>query len=147
MPTAVATPEPIVIEKLASHPSAPMHPTESPHSVTGLVKKPTVNIEKSENPAHLSIETEPAVHFTPYDTVYHASSDSEIVYAPKVSVEDLPPSRWGMDDDVPRLTIQNSTTALTGLEIEDLEPASTTANMSDDIDAPLTSTGDFEELS
>jgi hypothetical protein len=134
-----AAAKPVVIEKLTTPPSLPLLPTESPHSASGPAKVPSVNIEKSNNPPHLTIETEPSVHFTPYDTVYHDTKDSEILYAPKVSVEDLPPSTWGLEDDVPKLTIQAASTSLSGLEVEDLEPVQ-------DIDAPLTSTGDYEEL-
>jgi hypothetical protein len=129
----------LVVEKLVTPPSAPLVPTISPHEVTTAVLQNPVTIEKCDtNPPHLTIETEPTVHFTPYDTVFHDTKDSEIEYAPKVSVEDLPPSRWGMEDEVPKLTIATTSSSLSGIDMEDLEPL--------DIDAPLTSTADFEEL-
>ena len=110
-------------------------------------------------PTHLTIETEPAVHFTPYDTVFQdTSGQSTIEYAPKVSVEDKPPSTWGLtdqggldDDDLaPTLTIHESSSTIGGDEVEDLEapPKSIVEeDTSADIDAPLASTTDFEELS
>ena len=148
---AVAAPEPVaalkaepvesavVIEKLATPPSQPLVPTDSPHAVAAPAVQNSVMIEKSEaNPPHLTIETEPSVHFTPYDTVFHDTKDSEILYAPKVSVEDLPPSTWGLEDEVPKLKIAGASTSLSGIDIEELEPH--------DIDAPLNATADFEEL-
>jgi len=129
----------VVIEKLATPPSQPLVPTDSPHAVAAPAVQNSVTIEKSEaNPPHLTIETEPSVHFTPYDTVFHDTKDSEILYAPKVSVEDLPPSTWGLEDEVPKLKIAGASTSLSGIDIEELEPH--------DIDAPLNATADFEEL-
>jgi len=130
----------IVLEKLPTPPELPVTPTVSEHAVTTPVVTSPVSVEKTNaNPPHLTIETEPTVHFTPYDTVFHDTKDSEITYAPKVSVEDLPPSTWGLEE-VPKLTIQNTSTAMSLADVEDLEPAS------EDIDAPLQTTGDFEVL-
>ena len=132
----------IVLEKLPTPPELPVTPTVSEHAVTTPVVTSPVSVEKTNaNPPHLTIETEPTVHFTPYDTVFHDTKDSEITYAPKVSVEDLPPSTWGLEE-VPKLTIQNTSTAMSLADVEDLEPRPA----SEDIDAPLQTTGDFEVL-
>lgn len=71
------------------------------------------------------IDTEPSVHFTPYDTVYDEtmSEISEIRYTPKISVEDKPPSTWGMDDMGPSLTIGTETSNIMD-DVVDLEAPS-----------------------
>lgn len=169
---------PVTIEKLDTAPEAPiMH--ESSHAVNTseiksndliLQKDPesqTLSVPESQhpvlntNPPQLVIDTEPSVHFTPYDTVFdeNKSEISEIRYAPKVSVEDKPPSNWGMsfdddEDDVPKLSISNNASSLGLDDIVDLDApvggtvaASSTAPIQpDDIDEPLTVSGDFEEL-
>lgn len=166
---------PVTIEKLDSAPEAPVAHESSQHSVNTEIKTNNVVLQKdpelptsiaaasapvNPNPPQLVIDTEPSVHFTPYDTVFdeNQSEISEIRYAPKVSVEDKPPSNWGMsfdddDDDVPKLSISNSASALGADEIVDLDaPAGApvavgTEIQPDDIDEPLTSSGgDFEEI-
>ena len=103
------------------------------------------------------IETEPAVHFTPYDTVYDETTSgiSEIRYAPKVSVEDKPPSTWGLEEDdydAPKLQISGAGESLLADDIEDIDgPAKPVAPpppapVEVDIDEPLTLTNDFETL-
>ncbi len=161
---------PVTIQKLDTLPDAPVS-HESQHSVTTEVKSSGVVLQKdpeivaasstNPNPPQLVIDTEPSVHFTPYDTVFDENQHeiSEIRYAPKVSVEDKPPSNWGMsfdddDEDVPKLSISNSASALGMDEIVDLDapvgeaaPAHVaSAVQPDDIDEPLTSSGDFEEI-
>jgi hypothetical protein len=144
-----------VIEKLDTPPTT-IEPTVSPHAVVHELPPSPVQLQKEEA-QQLVIDTEPSVHFTPYDTVYDETTQgvSEIRYAPKISVEDKPPSTWGMDDDdddVPKLTIGGASTFIGGDDIESLDPP-TAGTQADtpvgvpDIDAPLTSTGDFEELS
>lgn len=114
------------------------------------------------NPPKLMIDTEPSVHFTPYDTVYGAdentNSVSEIRFAPKVSVEDKPPSTWGLDvgggddedEEAPRLTLSDAVETIGLDEIEDLEapslPTPAPPSAEADIDAPLGTTSDFETL-
>ena len=167
---------PVTIQKLDTPPEAPVT-HESQHSVnteatdvkTGgvvLQKDPelatsTVPVPPHPNPPQLVIDTEPSVHFTPYDTVFDENQHeiSEIRYTPKVSVEDKPPSNWGMsfdddDEDVPKLSISNSSSALGADDIVDLDaptggmalPAPVPTIQPDDIDEPLTSSGDFEEI-
>lgn len=176
-------PAPVVIEKLPTPPEAPK-PTVSNHVVETAVVKAPLTIEKVQtpapvpepapepapapvpepapepvlNPPKLLIETEPAVHFTPYDTVFDENKPgvSEIRYTEKVSVEDKPPSNWGLfddeeEDDVPKLSIGGATEGLDLADIEDLDapprPSGVTAvTPEEDIDAPLGTTGDFEEL-
>ena len=148
-PTAASA---ITIEKLDTAPG-PIHLTESNHSIDAASGRlPVVNLEKDFNPTppKLVIETEPTVHFTPYDTVYdeNTTSVSEIRYAPKISVEDKPASSWGFDDDAPKLTIGATSSTIGGDDIVDLEPPvhSSRPTTPVDIDVSLGSTLDFEEL-
>jgi hypothetical protein len=156
---AISAPSPapapaVNIMKVTSAPEAAVS-VESAHAVVAPAPS-SVNVtkmEESHDPPKLVIQTEPSVHFTPYDSVFNTNGESEIAYAPKVSVEDKPPSNWGMfdddegDEDIPRLTISGGGTGLAGdLDIVDLDAPSAQRAPSPDIDAPLTSTGDFEEL-
>jgi len=102
----------------------------------------------------MKIETEPSVHFTPYDTVFDETQDSisEIRYTPKISVEDKPPSSWGLEEDDPQriqIGAEESMSAMAG--IEDLEapaaaapPAAPPAPPAPSDEIPLS---EFEELS
>lgn len=167
---------PVTIQKIDSSPEVPLASQESQHAVNTEMKTNNVVLQKdpelptssvpvlaepvNPNPPQLVIDTEPSVHFTPYDTVFDENQHeiSEIRYAPKVSVEDKPPSNWGMsfdddEDDVPKLSISNSAFALGADEIVDLDapagasaPAPAAPIQPDDIDEPLTSSGDFEEI-
>jgi hypothetical protein len=91
----------------------------------------------------LQIDTEPSVHFTPYDTVFDETNESvsEIRYTPKISSEDKPDSHWGEDDPLQRIQIGSEGTSLSMDDMEDLEAPV------EDVDAPLSSLGEFEELS
>jgi len=133
-------------------------PPASEHVVALPTIDAGVTVEKSDTvPTRLTIETEPAVHFTPYDTVFQDTSGlSELEYKPKVSVEDKPPSSWGLTDEQedgggPTLTIHESSSSIGAEEVEDLEapvkPAEKPKAVEEDVDAPLSSTDDFEELS
>ena len=142
----------ITIEKLDTAPG-PIYLTSSNHSIDAASGRlPVVNLEKDINPTppKLVIETEPTVHFTPYDTVYdeNTTSVSEIRYAPKISVEDKPASSWGFDDDAPKLTIGATSSTIGGDDIVDLEPPAHSSRPTTpvDIDVSLGSTLDFEEL-
>jgi hypothetical protein len=161
-PKAVKPPKPSLLLTKVETPPDFATPVGSEHIIALPVMDAGVTVEKSPPvepsgvPAHLTIETEPAVHFTPYDTVFQdTSGQSTIEYAPKVSVEDKPPSTWGLDEDAgPSLTIHESSSSIGGDEVEDLEapPAAKAEAEADaeeqvDIDAPLASTSDFEELS
>jgi len=114
-------------------------PVESPksilkpsnHSVEIEEKKYTVAVEKATN--RINIETEPVVHFTPYDTVYDDVT-TEIRYSPKVE------DKWS---DVPKLTIAETTQSST-IESIDLEPQE--QQEPQDVDVSLMSTSDFDEL-
>lgn len=144
---AAPVPAPTVIEKIDTL-HTPAEPTASPHAITHELPPAPVQVQKEET-QQLVIDTEPSVHFTPYDTVYDETTQgvSEIRYTPKISVEDKPPSTWGMedDDDIPKLTIGGASSSIGGDDIECLDlPAAPVA--APDIDAPLTSTADFEEL-
>jgi hypothetical protein len=166
-PKAVKPPKPSLLLTKVETPPDLATPVGSEHIIALPVMDAGVTVEKSPPvepsgvPAHLTIETEPAVHFTPYDTVFQdTSGQSTIEYAPKVSVEDKPPSTWGLDEDVgPTLTIHESSSAIGGDEVEDLEapPVAKEPVVAEaaeeaeaevaDIDVPLASTSDFEELS
>ena len=120
-----------------------------PHSAILPTIKPGFTAEKVEIASTMRIETEPSVHFTPYDTVFDETQDSvsEIRYTPKVSVEDKPPSTWGLDEeeeDLPKLQIGTEGSALSLEDMEDLE--STPAPPAEE-DAPFAVGGEFEELS
>jgi hypothetical protein len=152
LPVAAAVSATSFIVEKTDAPPALSIPPESSHSVDATSGKPEiVHLEKSAIEAEhaapsLMIDTEPAVHFTPYDTVYdeRTSSVSEIRYAPKISVEDKPESNWGMEDDVPKIAIMGGGSSIAADDIIDLDARPVTP----DIDAPLVSNSlDFEELS
>ena len=96
----------------------------------------------------LMIDTEPTVRFTPYDTVYDETNESvsEIRYSPKISSEDKPDSHWGEDEPVQRIEIGDEGTSLSLDDMEDLDAPPPPAE-TEDVDAPLASLGEFEELS
>jgi hypothetical protein len=103
----------------------------------------------------MKIETEPAVHFTPYDTVFDETNDSvsEIRYTPKISVEDKPPSSWGLEDDSQdRIKLGTEESSISMSDIVDLDapaaaPAPAPVAPPEDVEVPLASLGEFEELS
>ena len=121
----------VSIEKLDTQPSIEV-PPPSDHSVK--MDEPV----KQESQM-MKIETEPSVHFTPYDTVVYDNNNAQIEYVEKVSVEDKPPSTFGLDDDVPKLQISEVSSSIDFSDITELDPPP-------DVDAPLTSTSDFETL-
>lgn len=181
--TAVAA-EPIAasytIEKLDAPMKDPEPPTVSSHVAKMMPVPATKVVELTKdsgpasllnvgagpsditnpNPPKLMIDTEPSVHFTPYDTVFSENTngvqESEIRYSPKISVEDKPPSNRGImdddaddaDEDAPRLKLSDAVESIGIDDIEDLEPAATPAPAPApiDIDAPLGTTSDFETL-
>jgi hypothetical protein len=134
VPSSVAVPPSLIIQE--NH-SAPFPPVKD--GVTAM-----------------KIETEPSVHFTPYDTVFDETNDSvsEIRYTPKISVEDKPPSSWGQEDDddddsQERIKLGTEETSVSMSDIVDLDapaPAAAAAP-SEDVEVPLSSLGEFEELS
>ncbi len=151
-----------VVGKLDSSPDPVLPTSSSNHSAPMVVKETPVNIIKEdtqpvvveglqaqsvENDApKLTIDTEPTVHFTPYDTVYDETTAgiSEIRYTPKVSVEDKPPSTWGLeeeDEDVPKLSISNASSEIGLDDIESIGIETV------EEDAPLSMGGDFEVIS
>ena len=174
-PAAVATiPEkiPVHIEKVNTDPETPI-PTSSTHSVeTSQTPKNVIIVQKSEEthapsvsegnhtPPQLMIDTEPSVHFTPYDTVYDETTQgiSEIRYAPKISVEDKPPSTWGMDniggddedddENIPRLSIGGADQSIGLDDVFDFDgqPLVSAVTSEEDVDMPLGASDDFEEL-
>ena len=137
--------EPVVIQKLNTDPAPPtIVPSE--HAITDVpVVAPIVNISKegggvgdsgiavavAEPISSFKIDTEPAVHFAEYDSVFDETTKdiSHIRYSPKDS--DF--------DEQPRLSFGETLAPIAGDDVEDLEPV-------EDIDAPLGTTGDFEVL-
>ena len=108
-----------------------------------ILKTPSNHsVEYTPTPNSIQIETEPVVHFTPYDTVYdHTTKDiSEIRYSPKISVEDKPM----YEDNSPKLVIHanNSSDRIESIDLDGSPKPSMDA-----IDIPLSSTIDFVELS
>jgi len=144
---------PVSIEKLET-PPAPPTIQPSAHLVTNVaVPQPLVSISKQDAEpvaavggavANLMIDTEPSVHFTPYDTVFDETTQgiSHIRYSPKDGEND--------DYAPPRLSFGTSANAIATDDVEDLEPTARVAKpvVADepDIDAPLDSTDDFEVL-
>ena len=124
--------------------------------------------DRQTEPSRLLIDTEPSVHFTPYDTVYDENNAniSEIRYTPKLSVEEKPPSMWGLSDyeddngieeiddigdvDLPRLNISDKGSELTLDDMEDLDgpkkPEEKQFEEEMDDEKPLADLNDFEEL-
>jgi hypothetical protein len=117
----------VTIEKLDSSPLLTI-PSPSVDKTVEMTPKSAVELEKSNET--VMIDTEPSVHFTPYDTVFDETTAniSEIRYTPKVD------KSW---DDAPKLTIGTTSSAL---ELNEM------VNLDGDIDTPLTSTSDFEVL-
>ena len=121
------------------------------HSAVLPPEKDGITAEKMDSGAHMTIDTEPSVHFTPYDTVYDETQESisEIRYTPKISVEDKPESHWGEDEPLQRIEISGTGSSLSMEDMEDLEAPSAPAPSSDLVeeDIALTASGEFEELS
>ena len=117
----------VTIEKLDSSPLLTI-PSPSLEKTLEIPSKSAVGLEKTNET--VMIDTEPTVHFTPYDTVFDETTAniSEIRYTPKVD------NSW---DETPKLTIGSTSSAL---EMNDM------VNLDSDIDTPLTSTTDFEVL-
>ena len=154
--------DPMVVQKLETNPEPPTI-LPSAHQVADVpVAAPVIKISKdgedikdvmvgggtgSQAP-NVMIDTEPSVHFTPYDTVFDETSQgiSHIRYSPKDGDND------GYNHP-PRLTFGSSANAIETNDAEDLEPVTVSAAVpvsvaaEVDIDAPLGSTNDFEELS
>ena len=150
--------DPAVVQKLETNPEPPTI-VPSNHQVADVpVAVPVIKISKNDEDGkdvmvggaagtpNVMIDTEPSVHFTPYDTVFDETSQgiSHIRYSPKDGNDD------GYDHP-PRLTFGSSANAIETNDAEDLEPVAAVAAAAPaaevDIDAPLGSTGDFEELS
>jgi hypothetical protein len=88
-PIPVKVEEPVVAPKI-----------EEPVLTKILSPEPTRKVELiKEEPEQVIIDTEPSVHFTPYDTVYDETTPniSEIRYTPKISIEEMPYEEedWG----------------------------------------------------
>jgi len=151
--------DPTVVQKLETNPEPPTI-VPSSHQVTDVpVAAPVIKISKNDEDGknmiggastpNVMIDTEPSVHFTPYDTVFDETSQgiSHIRYSPKDGDND------GYDHP-PRLTFGSSANSIEKNDAEDLEPVAVPAVPAVsasapvvDIDAPLGSTEDFEELS
>ena len=102
--------------------------------------------------SELVIDTKPSVHFSNYETVFDEDTPnaSEIRYAPKLSVEEMPDSDWGAP---PKLHVSSDAGSSLELDdVEDLEPQPkpvepVSVQDQEDIEAPLASQSlDFEEL-
>ena len=144
-PSTVTTIAPSTVTTVAPQTIAP----QELHSAILPDVKPGFTAEKVEMASTMRIDTEPSVHFTPYDTVFDETNDSvsEIRYTPKVSVEDKPPSTWGLEEeeeDLPKLQIGTEGTALS---LEDMEDLESTPAPPEEEDAPFAVGGEFEELS
>jgi len=141
---AVVTPSTIAAAILSTNTISPSLVIKEDHSaILPPIKEGAIAEKVGEN--RFMIDTEPSVHFTPYDTVFDErnESGSEIRYSPKISSEDKPDSHWGEDEPVQRIEIGKEGTSLSLDDMEDLNAPPP----SEDVDAPLTSFGEFEELS
>jgi hypothetical protein len=147
------TPAHALVSEPASAPIAipPSLVIKEDHSAVLPPEKDGITAEKMDSGAHMTIDTEPSVHFTPYDTVYDETQESisEIRYTPKISVEDKPESHWGEDEPLQRIEITENATGLSMEDMEDLEAPSAPAPSVDPVeeDIALTASGEFEELS
>ncbi len=135
-----------VLEKVLE---SKVEPEETIHHVGGNSSESVVE--------EINIATEPSVRFSDYETVFDENKPniSEIRYAPKLSIEEMPAqgSSWGMFDDIPKIQVSENAVSLDLNDIEDLEPQQPQQPQKpqpsdiQDIDAPLSSMGnDFEEL-
>ena len=150
-------PKPVVentaVQKLETNPEPPTI-VPSSHQISDVpVAAPVIKISKEGAPVvggalaptpapNVMIDTEPSVHFTPYDTVFDETTQgiSHIRYSPK----DGESNEY---DDHPRLSFGSSGAAIVADDVEDLEPSARNAPTPvEDIDAPLGSTSDFEVL-
>jgi len=129
--------------------STTLPPSKSKVGPSLLIKEDSTAPPVAEK---ISIETEPSVHFTPYDTVFDETQESisEIRYTPKLSIEEKPPSTWG-EEPSSLLTISSDESSLSMTDMEDLEapaapPAPPTPAVAEE-DVPLSTLGEFEELS
>lgn len=128
----------------------------SNHTVTNVASVSSmISVDKSdENPIlnTINIDTEPVVHFTPYDTVYddNSANGSEIRFSPKISVEDKPVSSWGFEDIAPKIKIHETGNS-GSIDSIDLEPNVNPLPLpsvptTQDVDIPLSDSADFLEL-
>ena len=138
--------DPAHIQKLDTNPAPPTI-TPSSHLVANIpVAAPVVKISKEgadvAAPQNVLIDTEPTVHFASYDSVFDETTQdiSHIRYSPKDGGSD--------EYNPPRLAFGTASNDIESNDVEDLEPTAVPAATSvvDDIDAPLGSTDDFEEL-
>jgi hypothetical protein len=94
----------------------------------------------------LSIDTEPSVRFSDYETVFDETKPevSEIRYAPKMSIEEMDDDDWG---SATRLNISSESSVLDGIEIESYDPTPVASKVEEDLEEPkpLDFT-DFEEI-
>ena len=146
--------EPMVIEKLSTSPVPPTI-TPSDHQVSDVVLQPPVvavsksdHVAPSDSAPNMVIDTEPSVHFASYDTLYDETTNdiSHIRYSPKNADMDDSPYDYA-DEKPPRLSFGAAATSIDSDDLEDLEPVvQRIATPSEDIDAPLNGTDDFEVL-
>jgi hypothetical protein len=125
--------------------------------VEEIQPEPVIEEPQSGGTQEINIATEPSVRFSDYETVFDETKPniSEIRYAPKLSIEEMPPQESSWDFDVPKLNVSGTAESLDLNDVEDLEPPQAPLPVQvpqqvepQDIDAPLSSMGaDFEELS
>lgn len=155
----VQIPEPLTIsaseQSIVSEPLAVPEYTPVSEPITESVAAYTSEPAQVESVSELVIDTKPSVHFSNYETVFDEDTPnaSEIRYAPKLSVEEMPDSDW---DAPPKLHVSSEAGSSLDLDdVEDLEPkpvepvvvTATPTVHEEDIEAPLASQSlDFEEL-
>ena len=139
---SIPSSKPIVIEKLNTSPRPPTVTPSSHHVSNATVPPQVATVSKSDH-ENVLIDTEHAVHFSSYDTVFDENT------------QDISHIRYAANNDLsvpPRLSFGNTFEALDSIDVDDLEPKAPTVPLLatqapvEDIDAPLGSTDDFEEL-
>ena len=107
-PTPVAQPEP------EPEPASESEPEPAP-----APEEDTKQIETEKPPAVVSIDTEPTVHFSDYDSVFdEAKGEPQIRYSPKEGEE----GEEDMEDHSDALTVDEASAAPIGAdEVEDLD--------------------------
>jgi len=162
VPSTVTTVMPSTITEIAPSTITEIAPSTITEVAPAIVAIPPSLLIKEDHSAVLpperdgitamKIDTEPSVHFTPYDTVYDETKDSisEIRYSPKISVEDKPESHWGEDEPLQRIEISDTGSSLSMEDMEDLDPPANPSVVSSvdpsEEEIPLTASGEFEEL-
>jgi hypothetical protein len=111
-----------------------------------IIKEPATATPQAEI-QELTIDTEPSVRFSEYETVYDERTEnvSHIRYAPKMSIEELDDSYNDWGHALPKIKIAAEESTLDGLDVESYDSQKSQSQSDYDDEEPLGS-GDFEEV-